>query len=113
MPRTDDDLRKSTTRLMVLGWLIWTFAIGTDHLTMGPAVLGGFTIYQLTSFVVIYTFGRLHNIEVDRFLPWMDSSGDSGGRKYIDREQRTRDEQEEGGTGGFVYRKDRDSEDDQ
>lgn len=110
MPRTDDDIRRSTTRLFVIGWLLWTFGIGAGILTQGDVVLQGFTIYQLTSFVVLYAFGRMHDLEVDKYLPWLDHDDDSGGRQYIDR---TRPGRHDAGTGGFVFRDDREKDDDQ
>lgn len=111
MPRDDDDLRKEMLRLFVIGWFLWTFGIEAWILTRGPAVIGGFTFHTLIGFVVIYTFARLQKLEVERFIPWLDPSGKSGGRQYTDREQEAHDDREEGSTGGFVFSNDRDSDD--
>lgn len=112
MPHPDDDLRRQTALLMILGWFLWTFCIEAGFFTRGPTVLGGYTFHQLTGFLVFYTFARLQKLEVERFIPWLDDPGrDSGGRQYPDSD--AHDDREDGSTGGFVFRTDRDKDDDQ
>ena len=64
----DAALRKWTTLLLMAGWLAWSIGKAGGALDAGPDVFMGWNVYTLFSFVVIYAFARLHDLEVDRLL---------------------------------------------
>lgn len=103
MPSDDDVLRRATTLILLVGWLGWTFGLGMDLFTEGGAVLGGFSVYQLVSFIVLYILGRMHDLEVKRILGL--APGDLGDPDRRERETERRDR------GGFSYGNDRRDDD--
>lgn len=112
MPHPDDDFRRQAALLMILAWFVWTFCLEAGLFTRGPTIWGGYTFHQITGFLVVWTYAKLQKLEVERFVPGLDDAGrKSSGRKYL--EQDAPSDQEDGSTGGFVFRNDHSSEDDE
>lgn len=112
MPRDDDYLRKATTLILVVGWLVWSIGLGTNTLNKGGAVLWGFTIYELFSFVVIYAFARLHDLEVKRLLGIEPSNREKLDRRERQDRQDSQDSRRDRDRSGFRYGNDRRNDDD-
>lgn len=89
MPREEDLLQKATTLVLVTGWLVWSIGLGMETLSKGEVVLWGFTIYELFSFVVIYAFARLHDLEVKRLLGIEPSPREKLERMETDRREKS------------------------
>lgn len=70
--------RKATTLLLVAGWLVWSIGLAHGALERGETVMAGYTIYELFSFLVIYMFARLHDLEVSNLLGADLNTSDGG-----------------------------------
>lgn len=70
-------LRKTATIVLLLGWLGWSIGIDHGTLTPGNSILWGHSAYHLFSYMTIYAFARLHDLEVKALLPVANGLNDT------------------------------------
>ena len=57
---------KAITVFLMVTWVTWSLGRESEFFEPGPEVIYWFTIYDLFSFVVIYIFARMHDVELER-----------------------------------------------